>query len=463
MKKIITTLLCLALGTTTLWAQNHVLTLDSCISMALRHQATLKNARLDVKQARQTRKEAFTRYFPTLSASASYFTSLNPLIDLHSSEAEGSVTVHTELDDNADFPFDVDQALHDLVNSLDIDVGIQMLDHGTMMGLSAMQPIFVGGRIINGNKLAQLGIDAAELQLAMSINEVVLSTTQRYQMVLSLMEKQKVVEQALQLIDTLQRDAQSAFDAGIVGRNDLLKVRLKRTELLSQQQQLNNGLHLATLALRQFIGLSMTDTSTWVLTPVKLNEKETLPLLLSDAEECVCKRAESQLLDLQVEAKQIERKMQLGEMLPQLMMGGTYGYSNILGNKYSQNGIVFASLNVPLTAWWSGSHTLKKKNIELQKAENLRNELHEQMILQTLQAHSTMVEASLQLKMKQEAVSQAQENLEENRHYYQAGLSSISDYLEAQTLFQQCLDDQAEQEQNLILAILRYNQLCSNN
>lgn len=44
------------------------LSLEECREMALENNAKMKNARLDVEEAREGKKEAFTKYFPNVSA-----------------------------------------------------------------------------------------------------------------------------------------------------------------------------------------------------------------------------------------------------------------------------------------------------------------------------------------------------------------------------------------------------------
>jgi hypothetical protein len=39
-----------------------------------------------------------------------------------------------------------------------------MLEKGIIGAVSAAQPLFAGGQIINGNRLAKLGVEVAELQ-----------------------------------------------------------------------------------------------------------------------------------------------------------------------------------------------------------------------------------------------------------------------------------------------------------
>lgn len=53
------------------------------------------------------------------------------------------------------------------------------LKHGTMAQLMAMEPIYAGGQITAGNKLAKLQTDVKKLQIRQSADEIT-STTETY-------------------------------------------------------------------------------------------------------------------------------------------------------------------------------------------------------------------------------------------------------------------------------------------
>ena len=56
-------------------AAQQVYTLDECIESALQNNARMKNAENDLTSARHQRKEAFTNYFPSISATGGGFLS----------------------------------------------------------------------------------------------------------------------------------------------------------------------------------------------------------------------------------------------------------------------------------------------------------------------------------------------------------------------------------------------------
>lgn len=66
-------------------------TLDDCRSMALQNNLKLKNSQLDVDMAIQGKKEAFTGYFPTISAGGTIFQGFNNLLQADMEMAQTKV------------------------------------------------------------------------------------------------------------------------------------------------------------------------------------------------------------------------------------------------------------------------------------------------------------------------------------------------------------------------------------
>ena len=82
-KTMKTTILTIAalLAASTVTAQR-VMTIDQCVSDALQHNVKMKNADNDVEAARQAKKQAFTKYFPTVGATGVGFMADNELLQM---------------------------------------------------------------------------------------------------------------------------------------------------------------------------------------------------------------------------------------------------------------------------------------------------------------------------------------------------------------------------------------------
>lgn len=122
--------------------------------------------------------------------------------------------------------------------ALNSPISINMLKNGKLAGVNAIQPLFAGGQIINGNKLAKVGQEVSELKLQLTQDEVELQTEQYYWQLVSLKEKLHTIEAANQLLADIHKDADVAVRAGVAMRNDLLQVQLRQNDLASQKLKL---------------------------------------------------------------------------------------------------------------------------------------------------------------------------------------------------------------------------------
>ena len=63
-----------------------------------------------------------------------------------------------------------------------------------------------------------------------------------------------------QLLDSLYREADDAWKAGLINRNDVLKVTLKQSEAKVNRLKLENGIRLSTMSLCQYTGIAFSDS-----------------------------------------------------------------------------------------------------------------------------------------------------------------------------------------------------------
>ncbi len=424
LKKHVLTAVLIA-STTVLSAQN--LSLDSCKSLAVSYNMAVQNAALDVTAAREVKSQALTKFFPNINAMAGGYQAVNPLFK-YGIDDIGNAEVRQQLH-NLYFEYG---AAYGLPNA------ISFCQNGLAAGVSVVQPVFMGGQIVNGNKLASVGVQAAELQSALTEEQVLQQVEESYWFVISLQEKKKTLQRTILFLDTLSRDVQGARSAGLVTQNDQLKVKLKSNEMQSNLLKINNGITLATMALCQLTGIvyspdiRLTDTVSAQVNETSISEQETVA--------AVAQRKETQLLELQVKAEQLKKKMTVGSTLPQLMVGGGASYGNLIFDKANANGLAFVMLQVPLTNWWENSHKIKQQQVLIQKAENTRTDLTQKMLLETQQAYHNVTEAVQQVKLMETTVQDAKVNLETATVNYEAGLIPVADLLEAQALYRNAQD-----------------------
>lgn len=419
-------------------------TLEQLKDAALRNNITVRNAQRSVEAAQQQRKEAFTKYFPNVSGTGLWFnankgmaqTTINPS-EVMTPEMGASLAQI--------FP---PEALAALTNP----ISISMMKNGTIGSLMALQPVFAGGQIINGNKLAKVGEDVSRLQLQLSENEVEKTTEQYFWQLASLQEKMKTINAVDTLLADIHKDVDVAVRAGVAMRNDLLQVQLRQNDVESQRLKLQNGISIVRMLLAQYCGLDQTeftlDYQTELSSPLPQKQDHSQALLGT---------AEYQLLGKQVEATSLQKKMTVGQNLPSVAVGAGYNYHNLLENDHTF-GMVFATVSVPITDWWGGSHAIKRKKIEYQKAVDEQHDKAQLLQIRMQNAWNNVEEARQQLDIAKRSIEQAEENLRLNRNFYRAGTSKMSDLLEAQLLYQQSLDRRTDAYADYQNKLLEYRQ-----
>lgn len=281
-------IIALALAAVAFTAQAQ-LTLDDCRQSALSHNAKVQKQQLSVADAQLQRSEAFTKFFPSVSGIG------------------------------AAVQFDKPQVEMDMTALVGAPVMLEMLKNGVVGALNVQWPIFAGGQIVNGNRLAKLNYDVNKLQLLQTQNEVSLTAEQYYWQVVSLQQKLSTLRTQAELLASIVSDAQNAVDAGLATRNDLLQAQLQQNRVASGILTVEGNLTLCKMLLAQYCGLwnpeetqfdaqsltlaSTIDANAEILTPDQL---------LTDHASALAQTPEFALANQGVKAQRLQYQMEVG-------------------------------------------------------------------------------------------------------------------------------------------------------
>ena len=376
-----------------------LMTAEQAVSDALQNNVRMKNADNDLEAARQAKKQAFTKYFPTVSATGIGYMADKGLLEM----------------------------------SLGPGMEMSMLKNGLMGGVSAQLPVFTGGRILNANRLADVGVETSRLQRRMSEKEVVLTAETYFWQAVMLKEKLKTVEAVERQLAKFANDAEAAVTAGMSDRNDLLQVNLKKNETRSNRITLENALTTAKRLLAQYTGhagdsIDVSADMSGGLPPSPLQ-------LYTDPSAALPHTTEYAMMEQNVKANRLKYKMTVGQNLPTVAVGGGYMYDDLM-DKSHQFWVGFATVSIPLSGWWGGSHEMKKQRLAVRNAENTLKDNGQLLVIDMENKWNDMNDAYRKISIAMESIAQAEENLRLHNDYYRAGTATMSDLLEAQTLYQ---------------------------
>lgn len=378
--------------------------LDGCKQMAIENNRKIKNSLLDTEAAKETKKEAYTNYFPTVSASGFGFKANDPFVSMNIGGNK-----------------------------------LGLLEDGLGAAVTLTQPIFVGGKIINSNKLAKLGVEMNTQQVRLSENEVLLQTENTYWELVSLYEKMNTLDFLDKQLASLLKDVEVSYQAGLITHNDVLQVKLKQNEIKSSKVNLENGIELCKMSLCQQIGVDIDTSRDFDIERPNVEQPESPAAYYVNHRDALANRAENILLEKNIDATKLQTKIKRADYLPSVAVGASYLQNNFM-DKWEGNGALFVSVSVPISGWWGGSHAIKKQRFNEQVAYNNKIEGQEQLLLQMQNVWNELSNEYKQILIAKESIDQSNENLRLNNDYYKVGMVALTDLLDAQTLLQQSRD-----------------------
>lgn len=397
--------------------------LEDCKQLTIENNRKIKNSRLEIESSKETKNDAFTNYFPSVSASAFGFSAKDPLVTMSMGGAP-----------------------------------IGFLKNGMSAGITATQPIFAGGKIINGNKLADLGIQVSQYQAKLSENDMLLNTENLYWQLVSLYEKRRTLDVIDSQVDQLLKDVELSYQTGMITNNDVLKVKLKKNEVVSNRINLDNNIKLVKMSLCQQMAMDLSSADSLDIQVPNIEDVESPIKYYVDHKNVLPNRAEAKLLDKNVEASKLQTKIKRADYLPTVAVGATYSRDNFM-DKWNTNGAVFVSVNIPISGWWGGSHAIKQQKIQEKIALNNKIDIEEQLLLQMQNVKNELDNTYKQILLAKDGVEQSTENLRLNNQYYKAGTVTLTDVLDAQTLLQQNRDKYVESYANYQKKRIEYLQV----
>ena len=181
------------------------LSLDDCRKQALQQSETLQQAGNKLQQAELDQKIAAAAYLPKLDGSATG-TYIFPDMDM---------------------------------------MGMKLQMRGMYMaGISLTQPLYAGGKIRTGQRLARIGEQAAREQVRLTQAEVILEAENAYWTLIAVKSKVRMLEAYHAQMDSLYRQVETSVQAGFATDDALLRIESERSEISYQLQKARGGANL---------------------------------------------------------------------------------------------------------------------------------------------------------------------------------------------------------------------------
>lgn len=455
--KRITSLLLLLGATLSSYAQQ-VLTLDSCRALALANNKELRISQEKVNAAHYEKKAAFTNYLPKIDLTGGYMRTQKE-ISLLSDEQKQSIsnigtTAGAQLQEQIKQLAASDPVLGSLLQPLQgvipgLTAGLNGVGQGlvdafrtdtrnmTVGAATLTQPLFMGGKIIAYNKITKYAERLAESQHATGMQDLILQTDQVYWQIISLVNKKKLAENFLELVQKLDSDVDKMIKEGVATKADGLSVKVKVNEAEMMLTQVDNGLNLSKMLLCQLCGLPLeTD---FQLADESMKDLP-LPNTYTEANVSTALSNREELKSLELASEIYRQKVNVvrADFLPSVALTANYLVTNpslVNGFENKFRGMWAAGIvvKIPVFHWGEGIYKVKAAKAEANIARYKLEDIKEKVELQVTQNSYKVNESAKKLAMAEKNMEKAEENLRYANLGFKEGVIPTSNVLEAQT------------------------------
>jgi outer membrane protein len=394
-------------------AQAETLTLDQCVSIALKESPDITGANFEVEAAVAKKKEARGGYSPKLKLDAG----------VQRWDSEFSVPLFGM----------VAQACGQNCNSGILLEPMTLRPQWTWsLGATAVQPIGALWTVREANVLAKLGIDVAEIRRKSARRDVAYQVTEAYYRLLQAKRLAEIAEKSVEQVASQVKRAQTFFAQGAVARNDVLRAELG---LAAAQQRLIQTRGMVTLArsrLATIMGRSPDSEIDGIDIAV---EPELGPSPAPTQAEQV---AVDQRLELKEVAAHIEQANAAGRLAKSKMVPQVNAVANYTRQTSSLLGLPKAWFVGATASWdiWEGGSTyygIDESKAQLAQAVEARRKAEDMIRLDVRNAHVGLTTAAEALQVAKHAVEQAEENFRIEQKRYESTSNTSFDVLDAET------------------------------
>ena len=425
-----------------------VVPLDSCRSMALRHNKEILIANQKIAAAQYQKDQAKAAYLPSIDFVGGYMYNQKN-ISLIEEDALLPTKTFNPATGSYDFNLLMDPSTGKpvMVNGQVVPTQVALLPkeamtydiHNVFAGaLTLTQPVYMGGKIKAMNDITRYAEALATTMRNKAVEDVVYQVDAAYWQVVSLKAKERLARSYVNLLDTLNHNVEAMVREGIATKADALSVAVKLNEANVDMTKVTNGLALSRMLLSQLCGLPVNTTFTLADEDSERLGEQPLVATSYNMDDVYARRHDINALQLGVKIYEKKAKVAMSDMLPQVALMGMYSVSNPnsfngFKNKFGGAFSVGATLKIPL--WhWGGNYNKYRvakteaviQNLEL---ENARDKI----ALQVHQASFKAQEAIKTYESTRSNLAKAEENLRMAQIGFKEGVMPVDNVMAAQT------------------------------
>lgn len=322
----------------------------------------------------------------------------------------------------------------------DIVLNPQILNQ-SYNSLQIKQLLWAGGKVKYGDELLELDKKAIYFDTQKNKNEVAFNLTTLWYNLFVVKQSKKILQANIELLSKQKKDAENFVKQGIILENDVLKIDLAITNLISNLSDISTTGNLLKYNLCVLTGL---DTKEEIDIPESLpNTAQEDNNLNQYLEKAFQNRAELKGLSIRKEQANVGIKIAQSNFLPTIGASGMVNYDlpnqRVFPNVASLTGTwnVGFGLTWNLTDLHANKEKVKESNLSFLKMSRVIEQAKEGIQLEVNADYNNYLQAKQKIQLANKSVEQATENFRIEQNKFQNNTTTSTDFLNANTLLLQ--------------------------
>jgi len=316
-------------------------------------------------------------------------------------------------------------------------------DHTIVYGLDFQQPIFLGGAVWNGYKMAKHGHAIAMASLSSTKQDVLLQSTAAYY---GLLFSKSVVNVMAQAYETAQKNLDQVNTIRSVGQAsdfDVLRAEVQVANLLPVLTSAKNGAEVAESQLLMVLGIENTSNV------ITLDSLKFIPNEFNDTtieelyDRAILKRSDIKIMDEQKNIMKRQVSLARTGLMPSVLFGSNLQYQGMKNDFDFTNDDFFRSINsslslsIPLFTGFKTTGKIQQAKASVRETDYQMDALYHAVKLEIETAYLAINEKEQAVTTQSKIIDQAAEALRLAQLRYGEGLSTQLDVMNAESALNQ--------------------------
>lgn len=306
----------------------------------------------------------------------------------------------------------------------------------TNLQLNLVQPIFTGNRISASKEAAENIAKASEVEYSKERTETNFAIKNAYWNLKKAVKFRALADENVAQMQTHLQEIKNLAKNGMATDNDVLKVEVALNDALLRQMDAQNAVQMATIAINNGLGLSLT-------TELELEtEPNTSPKdkgqLVSLIDKAIKIRPEISSNEFKIKAAESNIDATKSAYYPQISVGGNFTYANPNqrwipnADKFNSTWAVGVNVSYDIWNWNATGYQVEQSEAQVLQAKDGLNQLKDAIVLELTQNYLSYNQAIKKISIAETGAKQAEENLRVTMQKFKNGAALSSDVTDAE-------------------------------